>query len=120
MDKKLDNIDSLENKLEQSLKLSELETRTSLIILILKEMKKPKSSYKHVWIDEVYLRKVLKQRKELIKRMKEERDKGNKTYVSYNILLINGEIYPMETKKVTIKSTILGNPADVKKSSIFT
>lgn len=46
-----------------------------------------------IWIDQDYPKEILEQRKELIPKLKEAREKGNKATLKYNKLIINGKVY---------------------------
>uniref|UniRef100_A0A1Y1K306 Uncharacterized protein n=1 Tax=Photinus pyralis TaxID=7054 RepID=A0A1Y1K306_PHOPY len=50
----------------------------------------------NIWIDEDYSREILEERKMLIPHMKEAKQKGYKTQMKYNKLIINGEMYGIE------------------------
>lgn len=54
-----------------------------------------------IWIDEDFSKTVQEERKALIPHLKEERKKGNRAYLRFNKLIVNGEAY-------TVKDTIRG------------
>lgn len=68
---------------------------------ILKEKKNLKHAENKIWIEEAFSRKVLEQRKELVKIMKVKRQQGSKATVKYNKLIIDGQIYTTEELKGT-------------------
>lgn len=67
---------------------------------ILREKKKLKEVHADIWIEEAFPKKVMEQRRELIKYVKEKRAKGKKAYVKYNKVVMSEGVYSMETLKV--------------------
>lgn len=61
---------------------------------IYNQTKKLKGS--NIWINDEFSRKVIQDRKELIPRLKEARDKGHSASLRYNKLIIDGVSYGIE------------------------
>lgn len=75
-----------------------LETRKwSKKVEILKETKNLRGT--NIYMDEDYSRDIQKQRKELLKYMKEFRAEGHTAVVRYNKIIINGDTYSLEQIK---------------------
>lgn len=66
-------------------------TKESTKLEILKNAKTLKGT--DIWINEDYSKEVQEERKRLIPKMREARDKGYKAQIKYNKLIINNEIY---------------------------
>lgn len=64
---------------------------------ILRETKRLKGS--EIWIDEDYPKDILEERKLLIPKLKEARNKGHRAQLRYNKLIINGEVCDIDNSK---------------------
>lgn len=49
-----------------------------------------------IWIDEDFSKTVQEERKALVPHLKEERKKGNRAYLRFNKLIVNGEAYTIK------------------------
>lgn len=72
------------------IELSQMRIRSQ----ILKNKKLLRTKQNEIWLDEMYPNKVMQQRKELVRIMKNERENGNEAYIRYDKLIINGKVYP--------------------------
>ncbi|CAH1107522.1 unnamed protein product [Psylliodes chrysocephalus] len=78
---------NIERKRPIIVKLNRKSTRT----MILQKTRSLKGT--NIWIDEDYPKEVQEERRKLIIKMKEARNKGHKAQLRYNKLIINDELY---------------------------
>lgn len=71
-------------------------TKESTKMKILRSARKLKGT--DIWVDEDYPKNIQEERRELIQKMKEARNKGETAILRYNKLIINNEIYKKQRK----------------------
>lgn len=72
-------------------------TKESTKMKILRSARKLKGT--DIWVDEDYPKNIQEERRELIQKMKEARNKGETAILRYNKLIINNEIYKKQRKE---------------------